>query len=80
MYVLNKTLQNQIPTEQLFTQFLGPTQSVIEETIIDDGKQHKKKFVKKYWFVNRKFIYHKLLIIMVKNIFIKILIEKKSLI
>lgn len=35
MYVLSKTLQNQIPTEQLFTQFLGPTKSVIEEVVID---------------------------------------------
>jgi hypothetical protein len=44
---LSKTLQNQIPIEQLFNQFLGPTTSIIEETIIDEGKQHKKKFVKK---------------------------------
>lgn len=29
-YVLGKTLQNQIPTEQLFTQFLGSTNSIIE--------------------------------------------------
>lgn len=46
-YVLGKTLQNQIPTEQLFTHFLGSTSSVIEETVIDDGKANKKKFVKK---------------------------------
>jgi hypothetical protein len=38
-YVLSKTLQNQIPIEQLFNQFLGPTTSIIEETIIDEGKQ-----------------------------------------
>jgi hypothetical protein len=47
MYVLSKTLQNQIPTEQLFNQFLGSTSSAIEETIIDDGRQNRKKFVKK---------------------------------
>lgn len=47
-YVLGKTLQNQIPTEQLFTQFLGSTTSAIEETIIDDGKQNKRKFVRKF--------------------------------
>lgn len=47
-YVLNKTLQNQIPTDQLFDNFLGPTKSVIQETIIDDGQPKKKKFVKKY--------------------------------
>ena len=47
-YVLNKTLQNQIPTEQLFNQFLGSTKSVIEETILDEGKKMpKKKFVRK---------------------------------
>ena len=49
MYVLNKTLQNQIPTDQLFNQFLGPTKSVIEQTVIDEGKKPpKKKFVRKF--------------------------------
>lgn len=45
-YVLNKTLQNQIPTDQLFDNFLGPTTSIIEETVIED--EPKKKFMKKY--------------------------------
>ena len=48
-YVLNKTLQNHIPTDTLFEQFLGSTRSVIEETVIDEGKKpERKKFIKKY--------------------------------
>jgi hypothetical protein len=34
-YVLGKTLQNQIPIDQIYSQFLGSTTSVIEEVIID---------------------------------------------
>ena len=53
-YVLNKTLQNHIPTDTLFEQFLGSTRSVIEETVIDEGKKpERKKFIKKYWLDDR---------------------------
>jgi hypothetical protein len=44
---LNQSLQNQIPTSTLFREFLGSTQGIIEETIIDDpygGKPKKKKW------------------------------------
>jgi hypothetical protein len=35
-YAINQSLQNQIPTSTLFREFLGSTQSNIEETIIED--------------------------------------------
>ncbi len=35
-YAINQSLQNQIPTSTLFREFLGSTQSNIEETVIED--------------------------------------------
>jgi len=43
-YVLNQTLQNQIPTSQIFDAFLGGTTG-IEEEIIEEKPM--KKFVKR---------------------------------
>lgn len=43
-YVLNHTLQNQIPTNQIYETFLG-AQSAVEEIIIEE--KPLKKFVKK---------------------------------
>jgi hypothetical protein len=34
-YFLNQSMHTQVPCQQLFKEFLGPTESVIEETIID---------------------------------------------
>lgn len=44
-YVLNHTLQNQVPTNQIYNAFLGNSSAGIEETIIEE--KPIKKFVKK---------------------------------
>lgn len=49
-YVLNHTLQNQVPTNQIYDTFLGVNNSNgIEETVIEEKPM--KKFVKKVYQV-----------------------------
>ena len=48
-YVLNHTLQNQVPTTQIYDAFLGSSNNGIEETIIEEKPM--KKFVKKVYQV-----------------------------
>jgi hypothetical protein len=44
-YALNQSLSNQVPTNTIFEAFLGNTNSVIEETIIEERpKKFKKNF------------------------------------
>lgn len=45
-YVLNHTLQNQVPTNQIYETFLG-SKAPVEETIIEDKPM--KKFVRKIY-------------------------------
>lgn len=34
-YFMNQSMHTQVPCSMLFKEFLGPTESVIEETVID---------------------------------------------
>ena len=46
-YVLNQPMEKQVPTNSLFDTFLGPTKGVVEEIIIEELPQKKRRFGKK---------------------------------